>query len=131
MWMSRRLRSPAMSRKPITTRVVNLEDGHPTASEALLRLDRAITDARRDEVAIVKLIHGYGSKGVGGRIKEEVANALARHKRSGLIRDYITGEDFRISNQPTWDLLKHSPELKQDRDLSRNNRGITLIIFDF
>jgi hypothetical protein len=117
-----------MSRPPITTRVVNLEDGHPTVNEALLRLDRAITDARRDHVALVKLIHGYGSKGVGGRIKEEVANALARHKRSSLIRDFILGEDFRISNQATWDLLKKCPELKQDRDLSRNNRGITIVI---
>ena len=117
-----------MSKPPITTRVVNLEEGLPTANEALLRLDRAITDARRDGVALLKLIHGYGSKGVGGRIKEEVANALARHKRSGLIRDFIAGEDFRISNQSTWDLLKLSPELKQDRDLSRNNRGITIVI---
>jgi hypothetical protein len=79
-------------------------------------------------VALVKLIHGYGSKGLGGRIKEEVANALTRHKRSNLIRDFIAGEDFRISNQATWDLLKASPELKQDRDLSRNNRGITIVI---
>ena len=117
-----------MSQPPLSTRVVNLEDGFPKASEALLRLDRAITEARRDGIALLKLIHGYGSKGVGGTIKEEVANALARHKRNSLIRDFITGEDFRISNQSTWDLLKRSPELKQDRDLSRNNRGITLVI---
>jgi hypothetical protein len=117
-----------MSRPPITTRIINLEDGHPTVNEALLRLDRAITDARRDGIALVKLIHGYGSKGVGGRIKEELGGALARHKRSSLIRDFIAGEDFRISNQITWDLLKQCPELKQDRDLSRNNRGITIVI---
>jgi Smr domain len=117
-----------MSRLPITTRVVNLEDGQPRVNEALLRLDRAITSARQDGIALVKLIHGYGSSGVGGRIKEEVASALARHKRSSLIRDFIPGEDFRISNQPTWDLLKKCPELKQDRDLSKNNRGITMVI---
>jgi hypothetical protein len=117
-----------MSRSPITTRVVNLEEGQPRVNEALLRLDRAISGARRDHVALIKLIHGYGSKGVGGRIKEEVTGALARHKRSALIHDFIPGEDFRISNQATWDLLKKYPELKQDRDLSRNNRGITIVL---
>lgn len=117
-----------MSRLPITIRIINLEEGHPKVNEALLRLDRAVADAGRDGTELIKLIHGYGSKGVGGRIKEEVANALARYKRSGLIRDFIPGEDFRVSNEPTWELLKRAPELKQDRDLSRNNRGITLVI---
>lgn len=117
-----------MSRPPITTRIVNLEDGHPTVNQALLQLDRALTDARRDGIALVKLIHGYGSKGVGGRIKEELGGALARHKRSNLISDFIAGEDFRVSNEKTWALLKQCPELKQDRDLSRNNRGITIVL---
>lgn len=117
-----------MSRAPITTRIVNLEDGHPTVNQALLQLDRAITDARRDGIGLIKLIHGYGSKGVGGRIKEELGGALARHRRGGLIRDYIAGEDFRISHEGTWALLKQCPELKQDRDLSRNNRGITIVV---
>jgi hypothetical protein len=117
-----------MSNKLLTTRVVNLEEGHPRVNEALLRLDRAVVSARKDQVALLKLIHGYGSTGVGGRIKEEVANALSRYKRSGLIQDFIAGEDFRISNQASWDLLKRAPELKLDRDLSRNNRGITLVI---
>lgn len=117
-----------MSRLPITARVVNLEEGHPRVNEGLLRLDRAVVSARQDGIALVKLIHGYGSKGVGGRLKEEVATALARYKRGGLIQDYIFGEDFRISNEATWELLKRAPELKQDRDLSRNNRGITMVV---
>ena len=117
-----------MSKTPISTRVVNLEDGLPRVNEALLRLDRAVADARRDGIALLKLIHGYGSKGVGGRIKEEVAGALARYQRSGLISAAIPGEDFRVSNEPTWELLKRAPELKQDRDLSKNNRGITIVV---
>ena len=117
-----------MSRLPITTRVVNLEEGYPQVNEGLLRLDRAVVSARQDGVAVLKIIHGYGSKGVGGRLKEEVGNALARYKRGALIKEFIAGEDFRISNEPTWELLKRAPELKQDRDLSRNNRGITIVL---
>ena len=45
-----------------------------------------------------------------------------------MIRDFIPGEDFRISNEATWALLKQSPKLKQDRDLGRGNRGITVVV---
>jgi hypothetical protein len=109
--------------------VVNLEEGMPTVNEALLRLDRAIVDARRDAIAFLKLIHGYGSKGVGGRIREEVWKALERFQRNGMVRAFIRGEDFRISNETTWELIKSAPEIKLDRDLGKNNRGICVVLF--
>ncbi len=113
---------------PIKTRIVNLEEGRPRVNEGLLRLDRAIVSAKREGIEVVKLIHGYGSSGVGGRLREEVWNALSRYKRGALIQDFIPGEDFRISNEASWELLKRAPELKQDRDLGNNNRGITVVL---
>lgn len=116
-------------KKPLPTRVVNLEEDHPTVNVGLLRLDRALGDARRDGIAVLKLIHGYGSKGVGGKLKHEVAKALATYKASGKIREFIAGEHFRKSDETTWELLKRAPEIKDDRDLSMNNRGITIVLF--
>ncbi len=110
-------------------KLINLEDGRPPVNVGLLRLDRALTAARYDGTRLLKLIHGYGSTGQGGRLREEVWKALDRYKRNGLIVDFIPGEDFRISNEATWALLKKNPELKQDRDLGRNNRGITVVTF--
>ena len=117
-----------MSRKPIQTRVVNLEEDHPTVNVGLLGLERSLSDARRDGVAVLKLIHGYGSKGVGGKLKHEAAKALMVYKQNGKIRDFVSGEDFRVSNEVTWELLKRAPEIKQDRDLGMNNRGITVVL---
>ncbi len=79
-------------------------------------------------MGFLKLIHGYGSKGVGGRLKDEAMKALERYKRGGLIVDFIPGEHFRVSDEITWELLKRAPELKQDRDLGMNNRGITVVL---
>jgi hypothetical protein len=110
-------------------KLINLEDGRPTVNVGLLRLDRALVAARHDGTKLLKLIHGYGSTGQGGRLREEVWKELGRYKRAGFITDFVSGEDFRISNEPTWALLKKWPELKQDRDLGRNNRGITVVIF--
>lgn len=112
----------------IKTKVVNLEDGLPTARQMENRLDRELHIARQDGAHVVKLIHGYGSKGVGGVLRDACRARLAREKNAGKIRDFIAGEDFRISNETTWALLKRWPDLKQDRDLGRGNRGITVVV---
>lgn len=109
-------------------RVINLEEGRPTVNAGLLRLDRALVAARAEGVPLLKLIHGYGSSGVGGRLREEVWKALDRFQRNGFIAGFIPGEDFRLSNEASWELVKRDKSIKQDRDFGRVNRGITIVI---
>ena len=109
-------------------KTVNLEEGRPTVNVGLMRLDRALVAARAEGVPILKLIHGYGSSGVGGLLREEVWKALDRFKRSGFISDFIPGEDFRVSNEASWALAKRDKTIKEDRDFGRLNRGITIVI---
>jgi hypothetical protein len=113
----------------VPCKIVNLEEGRPTVNVGLLRLDRALSAARAGHVPLLKLIHGYGSSGVGGRLREEVWQALDRSKRNGLISDFIPGEDFRLSNQASWELLKRDKTIREDRDFGRANRGITIVVF--
>jgi hypothetical protein len=47
---------------------------------------------------------------------------------SGEIRDCIYGENWRKGDQRSWELLKRVPELKNDPDLGKANRGITLVL---
>ena len=92
------------------------------------RLDRVLIAERHAGTQLLKLIHGYGSTGVGGKLRVAVRASLSRYKKANLIRDYVSGEEFRISNEVTWSLLKQMPELKQDRDLGRENKGITIVL---
>jgi hypothetical protein len=108
--------------------VANLEEGMPTVEQARTRLVRELQNARRDGVTLLKLIHGYGSSGVGGALKNGILGSLARFKISGEIQEFIAGENWGISNQPTWELLKQHPQLKADSDLGRANRGITVVL---
>jgi hypothetical protein len=112
----------------VPAKIINLEEGHPTVNVGLLRLDRAIVAARAQETPVLKLIHGYGSTGVGGRLREEVWTALDRFQRNGMIRSFIPGEEFRISDERTWALIQQDKAMKQDRDLGRGNRGITIVV---
>jgi len=112
----------------LRTCTVNLKEGWPTSPQALARLATELQRARRDGVALLKIIHGYGSSGEGGVIRHAVQAELVRLERDGQIRAFISGEDWRISNEPTWAVLSKHRELKRDRDLGRGNRGISIVL---
>ncbi|HEY6307410.1 MAG TPA: Smr/MutS family protein [Candidatus Angelobacter sp.] len=116
-----------MSRKPAAIKVVNLEEGMPTVERARLRMEHELHQARRAGCKAVKLIHGYGSSGTGGALRIELQKALRQAAQDGSIRAFVAGEDWRISNETTWEQLQHFPEWKQDSDLGRNNRGISIV----
>jgi hypothetical protein len=113
--------------KPLL-KVVNLKEGMPLVREALSRMQREISHARSEGYALVKFIHGYGSTGQGGEIRLAVQQALTKRFEQGELRGVIFGEDWRISNETTWSLLKRYPDLKQDSDLGRQNPGITVVL---
>ena len=79
-------------------REVNLELGKPTVNAAIKRLTFELHHSRSLGCAALKIIHGYGSSGTGGRIRVEARSYLARLKGRGEIRDVIYGEDFSIFN---------------------------------
>ena len=107
-------------------KVINLEEGMPRVNEALLRLERELTIARQQGYAVVKIIHGYGSSGVGGALRTEVQKWLRQRVAQSQIRTFIPGEDWRISDERAWQLLKSQPDCKKDADLGRANLGISI-----
>ena len=112
--------------RPIPT--INLEAGMPLVHEALIQLDRELALARRQGLTILKLIHGYGSSGVGGDIRIAVQKRLRELEDQGAIRASIFGEDWGSSHPQTWALLKAQPTLKGDPDLGKKNAGITVVL---
>jgi hypothetical protein len=77
---------------------------------------------------LLKVIHGYGSSGVGGEIRIAVQKRLREMVEANEIRDCIFGEDWSKSCDETWRLLQKKPEWKGDPDLGRGNRGITMVL---
>lgn len=108
--------------------VVNLEEGYPTANQALLRLEFELRQARERGARAVKLIHGYGSSGVGGALRDAVQQQLRKLQDAGAIRAFVAGENWRVSHETAWEISRQVAELKQDRDLNRGNRGITIVL---
>jgi len=99
----------------------------PSVHEALRRLERELALARKEKAALLKIVHGYGSSGVGGDIRIAVQRRLHELAQNGEICICIFGENWAKSDEATWRLLQAKPELKSDPDLGRRNQGITIV----
>ena len=105
---------------------VNLEEGRPYVEEALRHMDRRLYEARKDGISVVRLIHGYGSSGTGGAIKQGVRTELAIALRLGTIKQYVGGEDYHHAEVGR-QLRSRFPELKDCLRTDQGNPGITLV----
>ena len=77
---------------------------------------------------VAKLIHGYGSTGMGGAIREAVRSELEMVLGAGQIRYVIPGEDWRKTDGATAYWLDTLPALRDDPDLDKGNPGVTIVI---
>jgi hypothetical protein len=109
-------------------KTVVIKEGMPAVEQARARLQSELSIARRDGFKVLKLVHGYGSSGVGGDLRIALQSTLRQMAQKQEIHDCIYGENWRTSDERSWELLKRLPELKSDSDLGRSNRGITLVL---
>ncbi len=107
-------------------RTVNLKEGLPVVEDALSSMRREISDARACRVKVLKLVHGYGSTGTGGKIKQAVQVELASMHLQGQIRMYVVGDDYAVSVAGQ-ELRARYPELLRSRRQDFENRGITFV----
>ena len=107
---------------------INIKNDLPTKDDAIKRITYNIKNAAPFGVAVIKVIHGYGSGGKGGVIRTEARKYLERLKRQGQIKGFIIGEQFSIFNEETLKAFRVCDELRRDSDLERHNNGITLVI---
>ena len=107
---------------------INLEEGMPTVAQAQTRLIGELGRSRAAGAKAVKLIHGYGSTGVGGKLRIGVRQFLSVKKRQNKIKAFVSGEEWDIFHEESRKLLEGCPDLAKDRDLGRGNPGITLVL---
>jgi hypothetical protein len=105
----------------------NLEAGLPTAEQASERLERTIREARSCGAKVVRLIHGYGSTGRGGKIRDAVRRELGRKLARGEVRAVVHGENYSANANAARDLLSRFKELKATERPDTLNPGLTVI----
>jgi len=82
--------------KPLLKKIktINLEYGKPFVKEALERFNTELKIAQQQNICILKIIHGYGSTGKGGKIKIALQQLLKTKLKNHQITKIICGENY-------------------------------------
>src|ERR1035441_2033916 len=113
---------------PESVVTINLEIGHPTVEEARQMLKAELEKCRNRKVAAVKVIHGYGSSGVGGALRQGIRKSLISRRKEGSVRAVVFGEKWDIFDPATRFVLEQCPELGKGKDLFHSNPGISVVL---
>lgn len=107
---------------------IDIERGMLACDEALSKVQNEIEVlAINKQVKVLKVIHGYGSKGTGGKIKKELLFLLQTLVRQNKIKDFAPNDRFTQQSEKYGKYFKLYQELLIDSDLQNLNPGITLI----
>jgi hypothetical protein len=109
-------------------RHLNLKEGMPTVDQARRVFADALRSARRDGVSAMILIHGYGSQGVGGKIRIGIQSSLRQRQKEGLIRAFVPGETWAYGDPTSEWMIEQCPELDYDPDLGSGNPGMSVVL---
>lgn len=108
-------------------KVLNVKQNNNSGEYAAFILDGCIKDCKvlHDDVIIV--IHGYGSHGKGGVIKQFILDYLQNAKKFKQIEDFVKGEEWSQTNPTVVHMCNNYPELILHSQLGQHNSGITIV----
>lgn len=109
-------------------RTVNLELGLPSVQEGCRRLEAELLQARQDGIQVLRIIHGWGSGGSGGKLREACRAVLNRKMAEGRIKLFLRGEEYSRAQIAGREQLEHYLELQKYERGDSGNPGITIII---
>ena len=104
----------------------NIKEDMPGKLEAGKRLAQIIRENQGEKV--IKIVHGYGSTGVGGSIKHLVHKSLRNQVKKSMIAAFIPGEASKELLGFDEQIATYSHLIKQDNDFRIGNDGITFVI---
>jgi hypothetical protein len=107
--------------------VINLKSGFPTVDEARRRLVAEIQLARARGVRVLKVIHGWGSSGEGGKLGPAIRKSLRLRVKEGNATLVVPGERFSSDANEGRELAQRHPSVRNDPDFNRANPGITIV----
>ncbi len=108
-------------------RTINLEAGLPTVDDARRRLLAEIDSARKSGERVLKVIHGWGSSGAGGKLGPAIRKSLRLRVQEGKAVMVVAGERFSSDTVEGRELAQRHPSVRGDRDFNRANPGVTVV----
>jgi hypothetical protein len=102
--------------------------GMPQADLACASFRSFISEVSAIGGGVARILHGYGSSGVGGKIRTMVRSDLARMTDAGSVTAWIPAEEWCSGRHDAADFLEVLPELRAHPDLRSQNPGVTFVL---
>lgn len=109
-------------------RVVNIKQDNPNSDYALYLLDQEIRYSKAVGNRVIVVIHGYGSHGKGGIIKQAVKEYLPILKKNHVIADFVFGENWGDTNPTKAKICEICPECILHENLNGLNCGVSVVL---
>jgi hypothetical protein len=90
-------------------------------------METLVGNARAAGTKVVILIHGYGSEGRGGAIKDTIRTRLVDMRANRRVRTSIPGEDFGPANDEAIRIASDHQALLAKHVFGAGNSGITIV----
>ncbi len=108
-------------------RLINLKDGVYSVELAIATVEIEIEQAKKEGLVALKILHGYGSHGVGGVIAQSLRKELFHWKKEGFIKNYFGGDCWNMFDKQSQNILLKDKSIFNDPDIGNSNPGITII----
>lgn len=107
---------------------IDIKSHQQTVREAIAQFLIEVESYKKGGYKVMKVIHGYGSHGVGGAIRTELLKTLKNLKSRGQIEDYCPGNEWPTAKTVKKIAINYCPDLLADRDMVFVNSGITIVL---
>lgn len=107
---------------------IDIKSEQQTVKQAIAEFLVELDACRKGGYKVLKVIHGYGSHGVGGAIKREFLHECQNLKGRGKIEDYVCCDNWTERNITRKIAINYCPDLLADRELYLLNPGCSIVI---
>lgn len=107
---------------------IDIKSERQTVAEAIAKFLIELDSYKKGGFKVMKVIHGYGSHGVGGAIRQAFLKKCEELKRRHIIEDYVCCDSWTPKNTVRKIAINYCPDLLADKDLYLLNPGCSVII---
>ena len=107
---------------------IDIKSERQTVAEAMAQFLVELESYQRGGFKVMKVIHGYGSHGVGGAIRNEFLKKCQQLKNRGKIEDFVCCDQWTPKNTVRKIAINYCPDLLADHELQLLNPGCSIVI---
>ncbi len=107
---------------------IDIKSERQTVNEAIAQFLVEVDAYKKGGFKVMKVIHGYGSHGVGGAIRDTFLKKCQDLKNRKMIEDFTCCDKWTDKNVVRKIAINYCPDLLADAELYHLNPGCSIII---